>query len=120
MKFFLDHNVDTTCCEVLAAAGHSAWTTTQARRGSASDDDQTVYAMSKGAVLITHDREFTTRRKQEPYGHHVRLICREWAGPDMLRAALPRLIEFLKASPDMVVEISPGRSTDGPSIALFF
>ena len=120
MKFFLDHNIDFNCCDVLTKAGHDAWTTGQAGRGEASDDDQTVYAMSKGAILLTHDREFTTRRIHEPHGHHVRLNCREWDGPSLLQAALEQLSDVLNPRRDMVVVISPGRSPFHPALALFF
>lgn len=109
LDFYLDNDVDVTCAKVIRDAGHQCWTASQAATQNDSDDEQTVYANAKGAVLVTHDKEFTNRRKRQPIGHHVRLVCHQLDGPDLLRAALDRLVMFLGASPDMVLEVSPER-----------
>lgn len=84
LKFYLDNDVDVSCAAVVRAAGHTCWTASQAGAQSDDDDEQTVYATDKGAVLITHDAEFTNRRKRQPFGHHVRLVCHQLDGPDLL------------------------------------
>ena len=110
LRFYLDNDVDVTCAAVIRSAGHECWTASQAATQNDDDDEQTVYAVDKGAVIITHDREFTNRRKRMPIGHHVRLRCHQMDGPDLLEQALDQIVSFLGASPDMVLEVSPGRS----------
>jgi predicted nuclease of predicted toxin-antitoxin system len=109
LRFYLDNDVDVTCAAVIRAAGHECWTASQAATQNDDDDEQTVYAVDKGAVIITHDREFTNRRKRLPIGHHVRLKCHQMDGPALLEQALDRIVSFLAASSDMVLEVSPGR-----------
>lgn len=109
LSFYLDNDVDVTCASVIRAAGHHCWTASQAATQNDDDDEQTVYATDKDAVLITHDREFTNRRKRLPFGHHVRLVCHQMDGPDLLSSALDKIVSILTASPDLVLEVSPGR-----------
>lgn len=119
LSFYLDNDVDVTCAKVIAAAGYRCWSTSQAASQRSSDDEQTVYATDKGAVLITHDREFTNRRKKLPMGHHVRLVCHQMDGPGLLDAALGMIATSLAASPDMVLEVRQGR--DGqPTVKAWF
>lgn len=106
MRFYLDHDVDATCRTGLIAAGHEAWITGEAGRARTDDDEQTIYATDKHAILVTHDAEFTNKRKAMPFGHHVRLKCREWDAPKLLVAVLPQLEQLLRASPDMVVVVT--------------
>lgn len=108
-SFYLDNDVDVTCATVIRAAGYHCWTASEAATQNDDDDEQTVYATDKGAVLITHDREFTNRRKRLPIGHHVRLMCHQLDGPALLENALDKIVSFLGASPDLVLEVSPGR-----------
>ena len=109
LRFYLDNDVDVTCAAVIRAAGYECWTASQAATQNDDDDEQTVYAVDKGAVIVTHDREFTNRRKPQPFGHHVRLKCHQMDGPELLERALDRIVTSLSASPDMVLEVSPGR-----------
>ncbi len=109
LRFYLDNDVDVTCAAVIRAAGHECWTASQAATQNDDDDEQTVYAVDKRAVLITHDREFTVRRRRMPIGHHVRLKCHQIDGPELLESALDQIVSFLSASPNLVLEVSPGR-----------
>lgn len=118
-SFYLDNDVDVGCAVIVRAAGYQCWTATQAAAQRDDDDEQTVYATNKGAVLITHDREFTNRRKRMPIGHHVRLVCHQLDAADLLEDTLGRIVDFLQASPDMVLEVSPGRSGVGEVRAWF-
>lgn len=107
MRFVLDHDVDVACRRMLNDAGHDAWTVGEAGRALAKDDDQTVYAGEMGAVLITHDREFTTRRKRNAHGRHVRLVCPEPDGPDVLALHLDDVLPILERHENVTVEIKP-------------
>ncbi|MGH3793714.1 MAG: DUF5615 family PIN-like protein [Pseudonocardiaceae bacterium] len=44
---------------MLRKAGHEAWTAADAGLYRAGDDDLTVYADNKNAVLISHDVNFS-------------------------------------------------------------
>lgn len=109
ISFYLDNDVDVSCAAVFKDAGFQCWTASQAATQTDDDDEQTVYATDKGAVLVTHDAEFTNRRKRMPIGHHVRLLCHQLDAPDLLRTALPQIVAFLAAAPNMVLEVRPGR-----------
>lgn len=75
MRLVLDHNVDALCRRWLLAQGHEAWTVGEAGRAVAADDDQTIYAQDRAAVLVTHDREFTTPPQGErPRQAHPSLL----------------------------------------------
>lgn len=72
-----------------------------------TDDDQMVYAMNHAAVLITHDKEFTRRRKRFTIGQHVRLCCEQPDGPNLLRTHIDELVPMLLALPHVVIEVAP-------------
>ncbi len=71
-----------------------------------SDDTLTVYAQSKRAVLVTHDKEFSARRRRNPAGWHLHMKCQESEAADMLVAHLPILEPLFAARPDLFVSIS--------------
>lgn len=107
MKFYLDHDVDARCRAVLIAAGHVCWSTTQAGREDSEDDDQTIYAQEHRAVIITHDSEFTERRKRNVIWKHIRLHCEQPDGPDLLKRTLPDVLAILERYHDVVIELAP-------------
>jgi len=107
VRFYLGNDVDARCRRTLEAAGHSSWTAAQAGRADATDDEQTVYAHEHGAVLITHDREFTERRKRNTIGRHVRLCCEQPDGPDLLAISLDEIAQVLERLPHVVIELHP-------------
>lgn len=82
MRFVLDQDVDANLVGVLVSAGHQAWTVASAGIPDAADDDISVYAAEKNAVLVTHDDEFSARRRRNPHGRHVQLGCTE---PDAIK-----------------------------------
>lgn len=49
---------------MLVRRGHDAWTAAQAGLNQEPDDTLTVYAYERDAVLLTHDREFSQRRRK--------------------------------------------------------
>lgn len=114
LSFYLDNDVDVSCAAVFVDAGYQCWTASQAATQTDDDDEQTVYATNKAAVLVTHDAEFTNRRRKLPIGQHVRLVCHQLDAPDLLKDSLARIVAFLAASPNLVLEVRPGR--DGVSV----
>ena len=107
MRFYLDNDVDHRCAGVLHQAGHEVFTTSEAGRSDADDDEQTVYATDRKAVLVTHDREFTERRKRNTIGQHVRLDCEQPDGPMLLARWLPDVVGLLERHVDVVIEVRP-------------
>lgn len=111
MRFVLDQDVHAGCRRVLLDAGHECWTVGEAGRATAEDDDQSVYASSKGAVLVTQDQEFTQRRKRNAIGRHVRIKCAAPDAPAVLAAHLEELLGVLDALPNVTIEVSRDRLT---------
>ncbi len=103
LRFVLDNDVDEAVARVLRAAGHEAWRApdTVIR----SDDQVSVYADDLGAVVITHDAEFTRRRRERTFGKHVRLACPQRRAAEVVAAALPELVVLLARRDPMVVEV---------------
>ncbi len=71
MRFVLDHDVSVKVRAVIRDAGHQCWTAGQAGLDAASDSELAVYAHDKNAVLVSHDRDFAQKRKENTYGQHV-------------------------------------------------
>ena len=109
MRFFLDNDVSQVVALMLRRARHDAWTAAEAGLADAADDELSVYADDKGAVLLTHDREFTQRRRRNPIGRHVRLACKEWEARDVLRGSLAALVPILEARTTVTVVLTKGR-----------
>lgn len=77
MRFLLDHDVDARLGRVFRSRGHKCWTAGEANLATAQDDELTAYAYDKGAVLVTHDGEFSQRRANNVIGKHLQLRCDE-------------------------------------------
>jgi len=106
VRFVLDNDVDARVANVFTAAGHECWTAGNAGLAQVADDDLSVYADNKNAVLVTHDREFTQRRKKNTIGKHVRLKCPEPDACEIVARQLPELVEVLGQHDHLVVEVS--------------
>lgn len=106
MRFFCDHDVPADVASSLAALGHDAWTAYQANLSVEDDDELTVYASRQRAVLITHDREFSRRRRQNVIGHHIWLDCSEMDAAEILCAALPQAMPILEHNADLWLRIT--------------
>ena len=106
MKFVLDQDVDARVGAFLISRGHDAWTASDAGLFDASDDDLTIYAASKEATLVTHDREFSSRRRRNPHGRHVELGCREPDAVEVLTECLDQVVEALTPFTDVFAYVS--------------
>lgn len=106
MRFVLDQDVDAALVGVLVAAGHEAWTVAAAGIPDAADDDVSVYAAQKDAVVITHDVEFSARRRRNPHGRHVQLGCPEPDAVEVVGARIVELVSAIQPFADIFVYVS--------------
>lgn len=91
---------------MLVRRGHDAWTAAQAGLNQAPDDTLTVYAYERDAVLLTHDREFSQRRRRNVVGRHLYLRCNEWDATGLLESHLDDLVAVLATTRDLYIAIS--------------
>jgi predicted nuclease of predicted toxin-antitoxin system len=108
VRFVLDQDVDARVAATLRAQGHDAWTVSGAGLARAVDDALTVYACNHGAVLLTHDVEFSTRRRKNVVGWHVFLRCNEWDGVVVVKQHLDTIQPVLERNLDLWVKLSLG------------
>lgn len=106
MRFVLDQDVATQVGACLRKLGHDAWAADDAGLSEASDDDLTVYAQDKSAVLITHDVEFSKKRRKNVIGRHIFLRCDEWKAAELLTRDLPKIEQLLERYADLYVRLS--------------
>lgn len=92
---------------MLRKLGHEAWTAANAGLNEAADDDLTIYAQEHQAALITHDSEFSERRRRNVIGQHIFLKCREWDAAEVLADHLDEIITVLNRCPDIWIRLSP-------------
>lgn len=97
MRFFLDHDVPVSVRSMLSQYGHECWTAGEAGLATEGQDDNlTVYASSRSAVLITLDKEFSQRRLKNPIGRHIWLHCPEPRASLVLAKHLAEVLELLQ------------------------
>ena len=126
MRFVLDQDVDARVRSILLEAGHEAWTAHEAGLSEANDDALTAYAQSKGAVLVSHDREFSTRRMRFPIGRHLYLAGDDTKAREIVSEHLAEIVPAFGPFDDICVRASvdgvashtrwggpTSRSTDG-------
>lgn len=106
MRFLCDEDVDSAVAARLRSLGHDAWTVYDAGLSGSADDELTVYASNKGAVLLTHDKEFSKRRRRNVVGQHVQLRCIETEAADLLAEHLDEIVRLLESTDDIFVLIS--------------
>ncbi len=109
MRFLLDNDVDVAVGRVLRAAGHECWTAADAGLAgnvAADDDELSVYAQEKQAVVITHDRAFSQRRIRNTFGKHVWLRCEQPDAAALVARHLDDLVVALDQRPDLVMIVS--------------
>ena len=106
MRFVLDQDVDHAVAGRLRSLGHDVWTAAEAGLSTAADDDLAVYVQDKRAVLLTHDREFSQRRRKFIIGRHIWMRCPEPDAADLLSQLLPELLPVLERYDDLFIAIS--------------
>ncbi|WP_344027754.1 DUF5615 family PIN-like protein [Pseudonocardia kongjuensis] len=102
----LDHDVDAAVGSMLRRRGHDAWSASDAGLATASDDELTVYAHDQRAVLLTHDREFSQRRRTNVIGRHVWLRCLDTDAVKLLEEHLDEIVSTAFTRDDMWVRVS--------------
>jgi putative transposon-encoded protein len=106
VRFVLDEDVSAVVARVLRQKGHDAWTVQRANLSGGGDDEVSVYAHRKGATVLTHDVAFSTRRRLNPIGRHVRLACPEPDGPQVLAPVLDLLVQRIEPFDDVFLYVS--------------
>ena len=106
MRFVLDYDVDIRICQLLSEAGHKCW---RAPEGLIEDDDVSVYADDRKAVVVSHDREFAYRRQRNTFGQHVRLACEQPEAVAVLGSHLDELVDLLNQHAVGVFVVSRSR-----------
>ncbi len=106
MRFFCDHDVDAEVAARLRHLGHDAWTAAEAGLNRVQDDELTVYANNKQATLLTHDREFSRRRRKHVVGWHIQLRCAEWDAADLLEKHLNAILNMIRSADDLFIAVS--------------
>jgi hypothetical protein len=82
---------------MLRRQGHDCLTAAQAGLAAEGlDDNLTVYAASRGAILVTLDQRFMQRRRANPIGRHIRLRCLEPAAAACLSSHLAEVLALLE------------------------
>lgn len=107
----LDEDVDAAVAGMLRGRGHEAWPFTKTKLTGAPDDDVTVYADYRRAVLVTMDNEFSRRRKRNTVGQHVHLRCADPDALTVLERHLDDLVPILLHRDDVMVELSHAKLT---------
>ncbi len=106
LRFLLDQDVQISVRDALRELGHACWTASEANLGTVKDDELTVYAVKHGAVVVTHDREFSQRRRRNVVGRHLYLRCDEWRAAELVRLRLPEVIDVLRHHDAVYVAMS--------------
>lgn len=106
MRFLLDHDVDARVRRVFTYHDHQCWTAAQANLARATDDELTVYATDRGAVVVTHDTEFSQRRATNVIGKHLQLRCAEEDAVELLTLHFEVVIRSLNAADNVLVQVS--------------
>jgi predicted nuclease of predicted toxin-antitoxin system len=110
VRFFLDQHVDARLRRFLISRGHQCWSADQANLGEATDDALTIYAQARKAVVVTHDREFSARRRRNTIGMHIFLDCLEPDAVDLMEQHLDDIVEALESSHgDLFVRLTSTR-----------
>lgn len=82
---------------MLRRHGHDWWSADDAGLADEGQDDNlTVYAAKRRAVLVTLDREFSQRRRANAHGWHVKLRCPEPDAAVVLAGHLKEVLEYLE------------------------
>jgi predicted nuclease of predicted toxin-antitoxin system len=97
VRFFLDNDVPASVGTMLRRQGHDCWTAAEAGLAAEGQDDNlTVYAAGRGAVLVTLDRQFIQRRRANSIERQVRLRCAEPDAAAVLAVHISEVLDYLE------------------------
>lgn len=106
MRFVLDHNVDEAVGREIRKRKHDCWRAPEHLAQDGRDDEISIYAVEKDAVVISHDGEFAARRRAHPIGIHVRLKCSEPDAVEVVRLHFADVIEAISYLGIGVINVS--------------
>lgn len=106
MRFLLDQQVDAAVGRMLRAHSHLALTAAQLGMQDALDDELAVKADDLGAVMVTHDKEFSRRRRKNIIGRHLWLHCIEPDAKEVLEKHLDAVVAELSVGSNRWVSLS--------------
>jgi hypothetical protein len=106
LLFVLDHDVAVAVGRALRKAGHRCVTAGGSGMARASDDGLSVFADEHGAILLTHDKEFSRRRRANTFGKHVLLDCREWDVAGLVSKYLDDLVTLANSREAIYLRLS--------------
>lgn len=107
MRFVLDEDVDAALQGVLTNLGHEAWTVPAAGLQSDTDEAVAVYAHTHGnAVVVTHDREFSSWRRRRCVGRHLYLKCNEWDAAPLVSGHIDSVVDIMQRHDDLFCRLS--------------
>jgi len=93
---------------MLRGEGYECWTASEAGLAAEGrDDNLTVYAHTKRAVLVTLDKEFSLRRRANLLGRHIWLHCPEPKAAAILRSQLGEVLPYLERD-NITIAVSDG------------
>ena len=105
MRFLLDENFPFSAVAFLRERGHEVFTLAETCGRGASDEDVFASAQALGAVLLTSDRDFSTR-----FPIFTRGIAESWSWPSANLHGTPFLLVSAGSCP-----ISLPPTTTGPT-----
>src|SRR5689334_19383756 len=91
---------------MLREAGYRCITVGASGLATARDDAVSVFGDNLGAIVLTHDREFIARRRENTFGRHVLLACLEWDAADLLKENLDQVLELAFSREAIVIRLS--------------
>jgi len=106
VRFLLDQDVDAAVGQMLRQRGHQCWTAGAAGLARARDDELTVWAGARRAVVVSTDDEFGLRRMRNAVGRHAWLSCADWSASDVLAGHLDEVLAVLASGTDVTVRVS--------------
>jgi hypothetical protein len=115
LLFVLDHDVAAGVGRALRKAGHRCVTAGGSGMALANDDAMSVFADNHRAVLLTHDREFSKRRRANTFGKHVLLDCREWDAAGLVCEYLDELVNLANSRDAICLKLSKDGVTPYPT-----
>lgn len=91
---------------VLRRAGHDCTTASETGTADLEDDDHTVYATDRAAVMVSCDRRFSQRRQRQAFGKHLYLRCAMPQVAEVLEGHLAEVLDTLQWAEHITVTVT--------------